>query len=194
MGFFLRILRRVAAQAVATGIEVAPRWVSSEEMPADSASRRFAPGAAVKKFNSTKGYPGEGTLRPLRGAHLKQQTLCRYLRAFLFDFYPWAQNVGWAARIRSNADLDLALQEWMDLRHEQGRGAHVGKCMLYAIKALSPSIFASLVDARALLHVWNALHRTVHWPPLSLPLVLLLATDQFAMGMLGSGSRSPSAS
>ena len=36
---FLRILRRVTALSIATGLEFCPRWISSEEQPADAASR-----------------------------------------------------------------------------------------------------------------------------------------------------------
>ena len=117
----------------------------------------------------------------------KWATLRLYLRAFLYDFYPWALAEQWAPRIRTVADLDLALQEWMEARHEDGIRAHVGNNVVYCIKALSPSIYASLVDARSLLHDWNSLSKSVHWPPLSLPLVLLLAVDRFDQCDLGPG-------
>jgi len=41
---FLRVMRRIAAQSLATGVEFVPRWVSSEQQPADEASRRFERG------------------------------------------------------------------------------------------------------------------------------------------------------
>ena len=43
---FLRILRRIAALQIATGIEFCPRWISSEEHTADAASRWFQPALA----------------------------------------------------------------------------------------------------------------------------------------------------
>ena len=83
--------------------------------------------------------------------------------------------------------LDLALQEWMEEQHEAERGAHLGNNVVYAIKALSPSTYEQHTDARALLADWNALRQVTHWPPLNLPLVLLLALDQFDRGALDVG-------
>ena len=42
----MRILRRIAALQIATGIEFCPRWISSEEHTADAASRWFQPAPA----------------------------------------------------------------------------------------------------------------------------------------------------
>ena len=75
---FLRILRRVAALSIATGLEFCPRWISSEEQPADSASRRFQRGSHDWKRGKRLGEadrPGPPRRRPLRGKRLAVETL-----------------------------------------------------------------------------------------------------------------------
>ena len=180
---FLRILRRIAALAVATGIDWAPRWISSEEQPADVPSRRFqrAPCHDWKRGVRLGDASRPGPPRPLRGAHLERKTLVTYLRAFLV-FYDWCVNSGWAARISDLPSLEAALVDWMEERHELGCGAYAGNCVVYAIKLLSKRIFDELVEARALLRDWNTVARTQHWPPLPFPLVFLLAEDQVNRG------------
>ena len=68
------------------------------------------------------------------------------------------------------ADLERALSDWMEEKHEEGRGAHLGNCVFGAIKLLSPRVWGGLPDARALLADWNAAP-AAHWPPLPLPLM-----------------------
>jgi integrase len=182
---FLRVLRRVAALSFASGIEWCPRWICSEEMPADEASRRFQPrrqrrhdwmnGARIGE--SKKPGPGD---RPLRGRKLADNTILRYLRGF-FSFYEWAVQTGWAAAIRDIDDLERAAMQWMEEQHEEGKGAYVGNCLFGAIKLLSPRSFSALLEARALLSDWNAA-KSIHWPPLPLPIVLLCVSHQLEKG------------
>ena len=190
---FLRILRRIAALSLATGIQWCPRWIPGEAQPADEASRRYQP--KKSKCNDWKrgkrigeadmpAPPRRTRSAPvmLRGAHLAPRTVDRYLRAFLLDFYPWTVASGWNVRVRTVLDLENALMAWMEERHDEDRGVHLGDCVLYCIKLLSPRIYAELVDAHALLADWHATRSTTHWPPLTLPLVLLLVTHQLELG------------
>jgi len=183
---FLRVLRRVAALSLATGIEWIVRWVASEDQPADAASRRFesGPGHDWKRGQrlGEADRPGPLPRRPLRGAHLAPGTVEVYLKAFLFDFYEWVVQEGLLAGVRSVADLDSTLVDWMEARYEEGRRATVGSYVLGAVKLLSARVYAELHEARSLHIDWLAAHKTVHWPPLSLPLVLLLACDQLEHG------------
>ena len=84
---FLRILRRVAALFIATGMEFCPRWISSEEQPADAASRWFqvAAGHDWKRGRrlGEADRPGPPRRRPLRGGKLAVGTLEAYLIASL---------------------------------------------------------------------------------------------------------------
>ena len=180
---FLCVLRRVAALALATGIQWCPRWVSSEEQPADAGSRLFAPRAPVvhREFDSTLGFPGEGPPRPLRGGKLKRDTMIRYLKAFL-SFYAWCVDVGWVTQVRDLPGFEAALIDWMEDQHMLELGPHKGDCVFGAIKLLSKRTFDSLVDARALLSDWHGLNHATHWPPIPYPLVFALAEDQLLRG------------
>ena len=79
---FLRILRRVTALSIATGIEFCPRWISSEEQPADAASRWFQSGASHDWKRGRRlgdaDRPGPPRRRPLRGKRLEVGTLVAY--------------------------------------------------------------------------------------------------------------------
>ena len=180
---FLCVLRRIAALALATGIQWCPRWVSSEEQPADAGSRLFAPRAPVvhREFDSTLGFPGEGPPRPLRGGKLKRDTMIRYLKAFL-SFYAWCVDVGWVTQVRDLPGFEAALIDWMEDQHMLELGPHKGDCVFGAIKLLSKRTFDSLVDARALLSDWHGLNHATHWPPIPYPLVFALAEDQLLRG------------
>ena len=76
---FLRILRRVTAMSIATEIEFCPRWISSEEQPADAASRWFQRGPRCDwkrgKRMGEADRPGPPRRRPLRGKRLAVGTL-----------------------------------------------------------------------------------------------------------------------
>jgi hypothetical protein len=159
---FLRVLRRVAALSFASGIEWCPRWICGEEMPADEASRRFQPRRQRRhdwmngeRIGDSK-KPGPAD-RPLRGRKLADDTIVRYLRCF-FLFYEWAAQTGWAAIIQNVDDLELAIMQWMEEQHEEGKRAYAGNCLFGAIKLLSPRCFNSLLEARALLSDWNAVN------------------------------------
>jgi integrase len=104
------------------------------------------------------------------------------LRAFLFDFVAWAEESQWTSRIATDRDLEFALMLWMEERHDDGRGPYVGNCVMGALKLLSPRLYGDLIDARALMVDWNRSAKTTHWPPLSLPIVLLLALHQIELG------------
>ena len=159
---FLRIFRRVAALSIATGMEFCPRWISSEEQPADAASRWFqvAAGHDWKRGRrlGEADRPEPPRRRPLRGGKLAAGTLVSYLIAFL-RFSAWCESSGWAARVPDVPALEFALMDWMEELHEDGVGPHIGNCALGAIRVLSRRIHGELVDARAL-----------HRPPIALPL------------------------
>ena len=185
---FLRILRRVTALSIATGLEFCPRWISSEEQPADAASRWFqrGPGSDWKrgKRMGEAVRPGPPRRRPLRGNRLAVGTLVKYLTAFL-RFSAWCDDTGWAARVPDVQALEFALIEWMEELHDDGVGAYIGNCAFGAIRVLSRRIHGELVDARALLSDWNGVGHAVHWPPLPFPLLFLLAEDQLQRGDVG---------
>jgi len=185
---FLRILRRVTALSIATGIEWCPRWISSEEQPADAASRRFEKGAGHDwkrgKRIGEADQPGPPR-RPLRGGHLEVATMITYLRAFL-RFYDWCAQAGWIGRVPDVRALERALIEWMEELHEEGVGPHVGNCVMGAVKLMSQRTHNELVDARALLLDWNGLGRAQHWPPMPYPVLFLIAESQLAQGQLGT--------
>ena len=185
---FLRILRRVAALSFATGLEFCPRWISSEEQPADAASRWFQRGAGRDwkrgKRLGEADRPGPPRRRPLRGKKLALPTLVSYLVAFL-RFSAWCELTGWAARVPDVPALELALIEWMEELHEDGVGAYIGNCAFGAIRVLSRRIHGELVDARALLSDWNGIGHAAHWPPIPYPLLFLLAEDQLQRGDIG---------
>ena len=184
---FLRILRRVAALSIATGLEFCPRWISGEEQPADSASRRFQRGSHDWKRGKRLGEadrPGPPRRRPLRGKRLAVETLVKYLTAFL-RFSAWCDDTGWVARVPDVQALEFALIEWMEELHDDGVGAYIGNCAFGAIRVLSRRIHGELVDARALLSDWDGVGHAVHWPPLPYPLLFLLAEDQLQRGDVG---------
>jgi integrase len=54
-----------------------------------------------------------------------------------------------------------------------------------AIKLLSPRIYGDMTDARALMKDWNSVAKQTHWPPLTLPIVLLIVSDQASRGAHG---------
>ena len=58
----------------------------------------------------------------------------------------------------------------------------MGMCVMYCIRMLSPRVYTEMLDARSLLGDWIAGRQVTHWPPLVLPLVMVLAEYQFACG------------
>ena len=88
-----------------------------------------------------------------------------YLTAFL-RFSAWCDSTGRATRVADVPTLELALIEWMQELHDEGRGAYIGNCAFGAIRVLSRRIHGELVDARALLSDWNGIGNAAHWPPL----------------------------
>ena len=170
---FLRILRRVTALSIATGLEFCPRWISSEGQPADAASRWFQSGAGHDWKRGRRlgdaDRPGPPRRRPLRGKRLEVGTLVAYLTAFL-RFSAWCDTSGWAGRVPDVPALEFALMDWMEELHEGGVGSHIGNCALGAIRVLSRRIHGELVDARALLSDWNDGLNAAYWPPLPHPL------------------------
>ena len=112
---FLRILRRATALLIATGLEFCPQLLSSEEQPADAASRWFQrrPGCDWKRGKTMEeaDRPGPPRRRPLRGKRLAVGTLVAYLTAFL-RFSAWCNATGWAARVPDVQALEFALIEY----------------------------------------------------------------------------------
>ena len=125
---FLRILRRVAALSIATGMDFCPRWISSEEQPADAASRWFQGGAGHDWKRGRRvgeaDRPGPPRRRPLRGGKLAVGTLVAYLNAFL-SFSAWCVSSGWDTRVPDVPALEFALMDWMEELHEDGVGPHI---------------------------------------------------------------------
>ena len=71
--------------------------------------------------------------------------------------------------------------------HELDHGPYLGNNVMGAIKMLSDRIYAGLIDAKAVLRDWNGLNSAAHRPPLSYPLVMFFAPDQFARGRADVG-------
>ena len=169
----LRQLRRLSASMLASGIQLHCNWIATEVNPADDPSRRWE----GFKFDSTKGFPGEGPdfhRSRLRDAAVEPSTRGRYGSA-VSAFFSWVRREG--RSFSSLREFDGLVVAYLDHLYEsrEGSGRSYGEQTVNGLVFFRPALKPHLHGSRQALRGWKRLSPSVAHPPLTWELAVLIA-------------------
>ena len=203
----LALLRRFAALTLASGLSVLTGWVPSTLNPADKASRKYAKRCRVEAYVLVHSHTSFGGRQAVRGVYSGFQSLGLQLRSTALasvsgrtyqravrrwlDFCREAPPHPHRTLHRRSGVrmLDECVCAYLAsvYYYGEGRRRQLAVNTVYGLYYLHPSIRDQLADSEQLLNGWTRLRPSLSHPPLTWPLVTLIAVTM-ATNSYGDGA------